>query len=325
MSGKHQEAGPLLAPEAHVVATLDESRAAGEESQAAQLDSTTAEEGAGRIRLLGDRAVALLRTVRTRPGPAVAWLLVLVVLGWALAPSWFTGKGPNDGDPDAGFLPPSLAHPFGTDRLGRDLLARAIYGTSTTLGATVLAVAIGFLIGSLIGLLSGIAGGRPDAAIMRCVDVLLSIPGLLLAMTVVTALGYGTVNIAVAVGVSAVASFARVMRAQVLTVAGSDFVDAAYGSGAGFGRVVFRHVLPNSIRAVLSLAALECGSAVLAVAALGFLGYGAPPPQPEWGLAVAEGRDFLATYPWIALCPGVLIAVVVLSVNRIGRALGERR
>ncbi|MFF0454458.1 ABC transporter permease [Nocardia africana] len=267
----------------------------------------------------------LARTARTRPGLVLAWLVVLVVVGWAVAPSWFTDHTAVDGDPDSGFLPPSLDHPFGTDRLGRDLLARAIYGTSTTLTATLLAVAIGFLIGTLIGLLSGIVGGRPDAAVMRCVDVLLSIPALLLAMTMVTALGFGTVNIALAVGVSAVAAFARVMRSQVLTVAGSDFVAAAYGSGAGFVRVVVRHVLPNSIRAVLSLAALECGTAVLAVAALGFLGYGAPPPQPEWGLAVSEGRDFLATYPWIALCPGVLIAVVVLSVNRIGRALGEQR
>ncbi|MEU6563031.1 ABC transporter permease [Nocardia nova] len=274
---------------------------------------------------LRNRFRVFVRSARSRPGLVVAWLVVATVVGWAVAPSWFTGHSAVEGDPDAGFLPPSLAHPFGTDRLGRDLLARAIYGTSTTLGATLLAVAIGFLVGTLIGLLSGIIGGRTDGAVMRCVDVLLSIPALLLAMTVVTALGYGTVNIAVAVGVSAVASFARVMRSQVLTVAGSDFVAAAYGSGAGFVRVVTRHVLPNSIRAVLSLAALECGSAVLAVAALGFLGYGAPPPQPEWGLAVSEGRDFLAIYPWIALCPGVLIAVVVLSVNRIGRALGEQR
>ncbi|WP_084531794.1 ABC transporter permease [Nocardia miyunensis] len=286
------------------------------------LDVDVADPGATAPRT---RVLRAVRAGLARPGLVLAWLIVLVVIGWALAPSWFTGSSPLDGDPDSGFLPPSFTHPFGTDRLGRDLLARAIYGTSTTLGATLLAVAIGFLIGSAIGLLSGIIGGRPDAAVMRCVDVLLSIPALLLAMTVVTALGYGTVNIAVAVGTSAVASFARVMRSQVLTVAGSDFVAAAYGSGAGFVRVVLRHVLPNSIQAVLSLAALECGSAVLAVAALGFLGYGAPPPQPEWGLAVAEGRDFLATYPWIALCPGVLIAVAVLSVNRIGRALGERR
>ncbi|MFE3280127.1 ABC transporter permease [Nocardia sp. NPDC059239] len=267
----------------------------------------------------------LLRRALARPGLTVSTGVLLLVAGWAVAPSWFTDYSPTKGDIDASFSPPSAAHLFGTDRLGRDLLARAIYGTSTTVSATLLAVAIGFVVGSLIGLLSGFIGGRADAAIMRCVDVLLAVPGLLLAMTVVTALGYGTVNIAVAVGVSAIAAFARVMRSKVLEVAGTDYVEAAYGSGAGFWRVVIRHVLPNSVTTVFALAALECGSAVLAVAALGFLGYGAPPPQPEWGLAVAEGRDFLATYPWIALFPGALIAVVVLSANRIGRTIGEWR
>ncbi|WP_329410035.1 ABC transporter permease [Nocardia vinacea] len=264
-----------------------------------------------------------VRALVAAPGLAVSWLVIATVLGWALVPSWFTDRSPLEGDSDVSFSPPSLDHPFGTDRLGRDLLARTIYGTSTTVSATLLAVAFGFVIGSAIGLFSGFIGGRADSVIMRFVDVLLAIPGLLLAMTVVTALGYGTMNIAVAVGISAVAAFARVMRSEVLKVAGTDYVEAAYGSGAGFGRVLVRHVLPNSVPAVISLAALECGAAVLAVAALGFLGYGAPPPQPEWGLAVAEGRDFLATYPWISIMPGVLIAVVVLSTNRIGRALGD--
>ncbi|WP_405183082.1 ABC transporter permease [Nocardia sp. NBC_01377] len=269
------------------------------------------------------RVRRVARAVVAAPGLTLSWLVIATVVAWALAPSWFTAFDPNEGDSDASFQAPSPAHWFGTDRLGRDLLARTIHGTSTTVSATLIAVALGFVIGASIGLFSGFVGGRVDAVVMRFVDVLLAIPALLLAMTVVTALGYGTLNIAVAVGISAVAAFARVMRSEVLKVARSDYVEAAYGSGAGFGRVVLRHVLPNSVSAVLSLAALECGTAVLAVAALGFLGYGAPPPEPEWGLAVAEGRDFLATYPWISILPGVLIAVVVLSTNRIGRSLGE--
>lgn len=264
------------------------------------------------------------RAAASAPGLAAAWVVVALVLAWAVAPSWFSSHDPLEGDTDQSFLAPSLAHPFGTDRLGRDLLARAIHGTATTVSATLLAVAVGFVLGALIGLLSGFAGGRIDAVIMRFVDILLAVPGLLLAMTVVTALGYGTLNIAMAVGISSVAAFARVMRSAVLKVTEADYVAAAYGSGAGFGRVVFRHVLPNALAPVLSLAALECGSAVLSVAALGFLGYGAPPPQPEWGLAVAEGRDYLATYPWISIMPGLLIAVVVLSTNRIGRSLGDK-
>lgn len=264
-----------------------------------------------------------VRAIVGTPGLTISWLVVATVVAWAFVPGLFTSKSPLEGDVDSSFAPPSLAHPFGADRLGRDLLARVIHGTATTLSATLLAVLVGLIVGSVIGLLSGFIGGRIDAAVMRCVDVLLAIPGLLLAMTVVTALGYGTLEVAFAVGITAIAAFARVMRSEVLKVARSEYVEAAYGSGAGFGRVVFRHVLPNSRAAVFSLAALECGSAILAVAALGFLGYGAPPPQPEWGLAVAEGRDYLATYPWIAIFPGIVIAAVVLATNRIGKSWGE--
>ena len=270
----------------------------------------------------GDRFV---RLASTAPGLVLSWLVIVTVVLWAVVPGWFTSFSPYDGDVDASFSPPGPDHPFGTDRLGRDLLDRVIFGASTTLSATLLAVLVGFVVGSVVGLLSGFVGGRTDAIVMRFVDVLLAIPALLLAMTVVTALGYGTLNVALAVGISAVAAFARVMRSEVLKVAQSDYVEAAYGSGAGFGRVVVRHVLPNSVTAVLSLAALECGSAILAVAALGFLGYGAPPPEPEWGLAVSEGRDYLATYPWISILPGVLIAVVVLATNRISKSLGDQR
>ncbi|PBC40788.1 peptide ABC transporter permease [Rhodococcus sp. ACPA4] len=265
------------------------------------------------------------REIVSAPGLALSWIVIVVVILWALVPGLFTSKSPYDGDVDASFAPPSFEHPFGADRLGRDLLARTIYGTSTTLTATLVAVAVGFVIGSATGLLSGFIGGRADGVVMRFVDVLLAIPGLLLAMTVVTALGYGTLNVAVAVGITAIAAFARVMRSEVLKVAHTEFVEASYGSGAKFGRVVLQHVLPNSLAAVLSLAALEFGAAILAVAALGFLGYGAPPPQPEWGLAVSEGRDYLAVYPWIAIFPGIVIAVVVLSTNRISKSLGESR
>ncbi|MFF0816029.1 ABC transporter permease [Rhodococcus sp. NPDC003318] len=273
-------------------------------------------------RFAGSVARAARRAVAS-PGLVLSWLVIVTVVLWALVPEWFTSYSPYEGDVDASFSPPSLEHLFGTDRLGRDLLARTIYGASTTLTATLLAVLVGFVVGSLVGLLSGFVGGRADAIIMRFVDVLLAIPALLLAMTVVTALGYGTLNVALAVGISAVAAFARVMRSEVLKVAQSEYVEAAYGSGAGFRRVVVRHVLPNSVAAVLSLAALECGAAILAVAALGFLGYGAPPPEPEWGLAVSEGRDYLATYPYISILPGVVIAVVVLATNRISKSLGD--
>jgi len=186
-------------------------------------------------------------------------------------------------------------------------------------------VAVGFLAGGAIGLVSGYAGGLVDGVVMRFIDVLLSVPTLMLCMVIVAALGYDTMNVALSIGIVSIASFARVMRADVLRVVHSEYVESSYGLGAKRFRVLIRHVLPNSVGAVLSLAALECGVAMLAVAGLGFLGYGDPPPTPEWGLAVAEGQTYLATYPYLALIPGAVIAIVVLSTNRISRSIGKGR
>lgn len=270
------------------------------------------------------RAIRLLRE-HSSPGFIASSLTILVVLAWAFWPQAFSPYDPLVGDVSLSFQPPSLAHPFGTDQLGRDLLSRTIHGTSTTLSSTLLAVSIAFVVGTLIGLISGFAGGRVDAIAMRLVDVLLTVPSLLLAMTIVIVLGYGTMNIAIAVGVSSVASFARISRAEVIKIAQSEYIESAYLLGDRPFRVLRRHILPNSLAPVLSLVALEFGTAILAVSALGFLGYGAPPPQPEWGLTVAEGRDVLAVHPWISIIPGIVIALAVLATNRISREIGRAR
>jgi peptide/nickel transport system permease protein len=237
----------------------------------------------------------------------------------------FTTASPVVGNVADALQPPSIHHIFGTDDLGRDMYTRMVYGASHTLSATLYAVAVGFLAGSTIGLVSGYAGGVVDAVVMRFIDVLLSVPTLMLCMVIVAALGYSTMNVALSIGIASIASFARVMRADVLRVVHGEYVESSYGLGAKRLRVIVLHVLPNSVGAVLSLAALECGTAMLAVAGLGFLGYGDPPPTPEWGLAVAEGQTYLATYPYLALIPGAVIAAVVLSTNRISRSIGKGR
>ncbi|AXG80921.1 ABC transporter permease [Streptomyces paludis] len=267
----------------------------------------------GRARPLAGRLGSLAR----QPVLVLSWIIVLLVIGWAVAPGLFTSYSPYEGDSAASFAPPGAEHWFGTDRLGRDLYARSVYGAHTTLTATLLAVLIAFGIGTAVGLVAGFSGGTTDTVIMRLVDVFLAIPSLLLAMVVVSVLGYSTQNIALAVGISSIASFARVMRAQVLAVVTQDYVRAAYGLGGGRLGVMLRHVVPNSLNSVVALAALEVGSAVLAVASLGFLGYGAPPPQPEWGLLVAEGRDYVAVYPWASIMPGLALALVVIATHRI--------
>ena len=277
--------------------------------------ATLARHGGARRTLRGARHV--LR----RPGLLVAVAVLLLVAAWAVAPQVFTAQDPLVGVPADRLQPPSGAHWFGTDHLGRDVYARAVHGASLTLRTTALAVAVGLVLGSLLGLLAGFLRGWVDDVVGRLVDVLLAIPSILLSLAIITALGFGPVKVAIAVGIGSVATFARVMRAEVLRVSTSVYVEAARASGLRWPAVLGRHVLPNSSGPVLALVALDLGTAVLAVSALSFLGYGTPPPAPEWGALVSGGRDYLATAWWLTTLPGLVIVAVVLAANRVSRAL----
>ncbi len=264
------------------------------------------------------------RRLHLEPGLVLAWLVVAVMALWTLAPWAFTGYSGTEGIAGQQLLPPSLAHPFGTDQIGRDGLARIIYGTINSLSGAFVAVAVGLISGTSLGLLAGSLGGRVDDAIMRLVDVLLAIPDLLLAMSLIILLGFGTVNVALAVGATSIAHFARLARSEVMRVRRSDYVEAAFGSGGTFGKVLWRHILPNSLTAVTAYAALQFGMAIILTATLGFLGYGAPPPTPEWGLLVAEGRNYISTAWWLTTFPGIAIVLLVLAANRISQSLRKR-
>lgn len=260
-----------------------------------------------------------------RPAAAASLLWLAVVLVAAVAPVLLAPGDPLAGVPADHLQAPSAAHWFGTDQIGRDLYTRVVHGTSLTISAASLAVAVGVVAGSAIGLLSGFAGGRTDAVLMRAADVLLAIPSLLLSLAVITALGFGTVNVAIAVGIASVASVSRIMRAEVIKVRGSAYVEAARASGNSWIRVLLRHVLPNSTGPVIALGVLEFGGAILAVSALSFLGYGAPAPAPEWGALVSGGRDFLRNAWWLTTFPGLVIALTVLAANRLARGLDTER
>lgn len=261
-----------------------------------------------------------------RPGLVASILFIALVLGWAFAPGLFTSADPIQGVPRDKLTPPNGQYWFGTDHLGRDVYARVVYGAALSLQATAIAVVVGLVVGAGVGVLAGFVGGRMDGAVMRLVDVLLAIPALLLSLAVVTALGFGTVNVAIAVGIASVAAFARVMRADVFRVRTQLFVEAARAGGVSRTVILIRHVLPHSTGSVLVLAALEFGGAILAVSALSFLGFGAPPPAPEWGALVSEGRNYLTSAWWLTTMPGAVVALSVLAANRIGRALdGEWR
>ncbi len=256
-----------------------------------------------------------------RPGLVVAVAFAGLVLLAAFAPHVLAPADPNLGVPAQRLQPPGATHLLGTDYLGRDVYTRVVHGASLSLQATVIAVAVALVAGGLVGMLAGFVRGWVDEVLMRAVDVLLAIPAVLLSLALITALGYGTVKVAIAVGVASVASFARVMRAETLRVRQSVYVEAARSVGTRWHVTLWRHVLPNAAGPVLVLAVLEFGLAILAVSSLSFLGYGAPPPTPEWGSLVAEGRNYLATSWWLCAVPGVAIAATVLAVNRISRAL----
>lgn len=264
-------------------------------------------------------------SVLRKPGLLLSFLVLLITVAAMIAPQLLAPYDPYDSVGDARLAAPSLEHLFGTDHLARDVFSRVIYGAQLSLSAAGLAVIGGVIVGSLVGLVCGYLGGALDFIAMRFVDVLIAIPGILLALIVVASLGFGPLSIALGVGLGAAGSFARVMRSAVLQVRGEEYVEAARTIGVRGSAILFRHVLPNAARPVVAMAALELAVAILSVSALSFLGFGAQPPAPEWGALVSAGRDFVAIAPWLSLLPGVVILAVVLSVNRVSRFIGGDR
>jgi len=250
----------------------------------------------------------------------LSFAVIIIVVLWSVVPDLFTSYSAVLANPAAKFEAPSAQHWFGTDNLGRDEFARIVHGAGPSVGTALVAVGIGLFAGGLIGLAAGFVGGWVDAVLGRLVDTLLAIPGFLLAVVVVTGLGFDTLNAAIATGVSSVAIFARLMRAEVMKVRHSVFVESSYLQGGFRGYVLFRHVLPNAYRSVLALAVLQLGSAIIVIAALAFLGYGSPPPASDWGLLVADGQAY-ATATWLIYGPAIVIVLTVLSINRISRWL----
>lgn len=252
-----------------------------------------------------------------RPADTLALAVVALLIVFIVVPGLIATHDPLLPDSGSILQGPSGSHVFGTDYLGRDMFSRVVHGTGRTLLGSLIAVVIGLGVGSGLGLIAAYAGGLVDSIVSRIVDVLLSIPGLLLSMVLVTALGFGRLNAAVAVGIASVAVFTRLMRSEVLTVRNLPFVESSRHIGADTKRLLLHHVLPNSYSAVLSLTALQFGASIIWIASLSFLGFGAPPPEPEWGLLVAEGREYIVSSPWLVVFPALVIVVSVVSISHI--------
>ena len=248
-------------------------------------------------------------------GLALAGLALVV----AVAAPWLTPHDPGAGDFAQILKPPGTpGHPLGTDQLGRDLLARVLYGARLALfigACTVLVTAVG---GSLLGLVAGYFGGRLGAVIMRLADVQLSFPFILLALTINAIVGLGLRNIILSLSAAGWVVYARVVRGQALSVKQREFVQAAAALGTGRWRILFRHVLPNIAPTIIVVASLQFSQFIVAEAAISFLGFGVQPPTPAWGSMLSESRDFLYVAWWLAAFPGAALALTALGINLVG-------
>jgi peptide/nickel transport system permease protein len=266
--------------------------------------------------------LSLQRLLRNR-GAVVGAFVLLVLVAASIAAPWLTTHDPVILAPRERLQPPSGEYWFGTDAFGRDVFTRVVYGGRVSLMVGVIAVAISVLLGVTLGLLAGYLGGTFDDVAMRLVDVLMAFPGLLLALAVVAILGPNLINAMIAVGVSAAPTYARVTRGAVLQTKELAFVEAARQSGARAWRVMLVHVFPNVLGAIVVVATLGVANAIIAGAALSFLGLGAGPPTPEWGLMLSDGRAYLRHAWWITTFPGAAIMVTVLSINLMGDGLRD--
>ena len=264
------------------------------------------------------------RRTRVPATVLLAGTVLLLILLVGIDPGLFTSRSPDTINPVGALQGPSGAHWLGTDQLGRDLFTRVLYGARPSLllgfGSTVIAV-VG---GAVLGLAAALGGRVADQLLMRFADILLSLPAVLLALMVVAILGPGTVNIMIAIGVAFVPGYGRLVRAEALVVRRSGYVESSVALGLRRWTLVLRHILPNTLAPLLTLAAVGFGSALISASGLSFLGLGPQPPSPEWGAMLSDGRDFLQTAWWIGVFPGLAVTVTVVAVNVVGRYAQDR-
>ena len=252
-----------------------------------------------------------------------AVLAVIIILIAVLAPVICGSHDPLDGDLSNALMKPSAEHPFGTDKMGRDIFARVIYGARISLSSTLALVLVIFVVGAFLGVLAGYFGGWVDAVIMRIADMMIAFPGLVLAIAVAGLLGASTRNAIIAVAVVSWPKYARLARSLVMKIRHTDFVAAAMVTGSKTGYMLRRYMFPNTITTLIITAATDIGSMMMELAALSFLGFGAQAPAPEWGSMLNEGRNFISNAPWMMIFPGIAIFITVVVFNMLGDNLRD--
>ncbi|MBM3451452.1 MAG: ABC transporter permease [Armatimonadetes bacterium] len=269
------------------------------------------------------RFALTMRSILRRRSAALGLVFAIVIVVLAVFAPITGGHDPLEQSLRHKLKPPGGDYVLGTDPLGRDVWSRLVWGARVSLSVGVVAVAISAGLGTTAGIVGGYFGGRWDAAIMRVIEVLMSFPLILLAIAIVAVLGPGLTNLMIAVGISSVPQFARLVRGEVLRVRGREFVEAARAIGGSQTRIMARHILPNVISAIVILATLRISTVILTESALSFLGLGISPPTPTWGSMIADGTKWLRIAPWISIIPGIAIMITVLAFNLLGDGLRD--
>lgn len=266
--------------------------------------------------------MVMKRMMKNKSAMVGLCILVLIILACAVGP-FLCRYGYNDMNLALRFKAPSSAHLLGTDGYGRDIFVRVLYGGRYSIMLGLCGAVFGLVIGVVFGLVDGYIGGRYDAIFMRIVDIVQSIPGLLLSITVAVTLGNGFFNTVLALAIGNVPIVIRLLRGSILSVRHEEYVEAAVSINASPLRIMFRHFLPNTFSPILVNTTMSIGMVVTQAAALSYLGLGVQPPNPEWGAMLTAGKDYITNYPWLVLYPGIAIAIFVLCVNLFGDGLRD--
>jgi peptide/nickel transport system permease protein len=261
--------------------------------------------------------------ILANPLNLVALALIAIFAACALLAPLLAPYDPLAQDLAVRLKPPSPEHWLGTDSLGRDIASRILYGARISLIIGVVVVASAGVFGTAVGLVAGYAGGLVDEVLMRLTEVFLAFPALILAMAIAGALGPSLTNAIIAIAAVTWAVYARLTRGQILSLRRREFVEAARAIGASRVRIVLRHLLPNTLAPLMIQASFDLGSSIIAAAGLSFIGFGAQPPTPEWGVMISEGRNYISTQPWLSLFPGLAILFAVGSFNLLGDGLRD--
>lgn len=251
------------------------------------------------------------------------FFIILLLVFCALFPSLIAPYSYETMSTGPSFANPSAEHLFGTDEFGRDIFSRVIYGTRTSLAIGLLSVLIACVLGTILGCISGYYGNLTDNLIMRAVDILLAIPNLMLAISIVAALGRSQTNLILALGIGATGGFARVVRGQILTVKEQEYIEVARAIGASDSRIIFCHILPNCLAPIIVQISISVGSSILGAAGMSFIGLGIAPPNPEWGAMLSAGRSFFRDHWFVETFPGLAIMLAVFAFNLFGDGLRD--